>query len=71
MNDEMPKIVHPSELPRYTQAIHKGPMAGTQRGRPGDPALDRPERPCAKCGKQFQPTVRRRLLCGPCFNGGD
>ena len=26
-----------------------------------------PERPCACCGKSFQPTIRRRLLCKLCF----
>lgn len=33
-----------------------------------DPELkDRPERPCARCRKNFQPTARRRVLCTTCF----
>lgn len=32
-----------------------------------DAPIDRPERPCARCGNTFQPTVKRRLLCYPCF----
>lgn len=27
----------------------------------------RPVRPCAKCGRRFQPTVKRKMLCGGCF----
>lgn len=28
----------------------------------------KPKRPCSKCGRKFQPTERRRLLCLTCFN---
>ena len=28
---------------------------------------DRPERPCARCQTRFRPTMRRRLLCTPCY----
>ena len=35
------------------------------------PDLARPERPCACCGVVFQPSVRRRVLCRPCFVSGD
>ena len=35
-----------------------------------DQALpDTPKRPCNRCGKPFQPTIRRRRLCSPCFRG--
>ena len=27
----------------------------------------RPERPCAKCGKLFRQTAKRRVLCYECF----
>lgn len=27
-------------------------------------------RPCANCGRSFQPTVKRRMLCGPCYGRG-
>ena len=29
--------------------------------------LARPRRPCSCCGVAFQPTVRRRMLCGSCY----
>ena len=28
----------------------------------------KPKRPCCRCGKDFQPTVKRRLLCSQCFD---
>ena len=31
------------------------------------PDPSRPERPCARCGNRFQPTLRRRMLCLHCF----
>ncbi len=36
-----------------------------------DVPIDKPPRPCACCGKAFQPTIRRRLLCEWCFLYGD
>ena len=39
--------------------------------RPGtDPKLDLPKRRCSCCGRKFQPTARRRMLCGTCFGRG-
>ena len=35
------------------------------------PDPSRPERPCACCGRRFQPTTRRRMLCAECFTGND
>ena len=29
--------------------------------------LTRPPRACSCCGVAFQPTVRRRMLCGSCY----
>ena len=29
------------------------------------------ERPCARCGRVFLPSMARRLLCKPCFRGRD
>ena len=46
-----------------------GPRKRRGRGS-GDAPLDRPERPCARCGHSFQPTVRRRVLCHGCWKGG-
>ena len=30
-----------------------------------------PMRPCARCGRSFQPNVIRRLLCHPCYKTGE
>lgn len=46
-------------------------LPGGDAGRTGDRELDKPERPCARCGKRFAPTIRRRLLCYGCFSGAD
>ena len=32
-----------------------------------EPMLELPSRPCANCRRKFQPTKRRRMLCGKCF----
>ena len=38
----------------------------------GDYVLDdKPERPCARCRRPFQPTARRRMLCAGCFRNAD
>ena len=50
-------------------AIEPGPHPTGDR-----PLPDRPERPCSRCGKTFQPTLKRRMLCVGCFaraTGGD
>ena len=39
--------------------------------RPCEQAVERPERPCNRCGDRFQPTNRRRMLCAYCFKYGD
>ena len=33
------------------------------------PDRRRPKRSCSCCGKFFQPTIRRRMLCAQCFSG--
>ena len=67
--------------PRYTSANRRGdrklkpagehwghPLAVTGPVRaPGDRVIEAPKRPCANCGKRFQPTVKRSMLCEPCF----
>ena len=30
-----------------------------------------PTRPCARCGRKFQPNVKRRMLCHGCFKNGE
>ena len=37
----------------------------------GRPLKDKPERACARCGRGFRPTVKRRLMCSGCFRRGD
>ena len=32
-----------------------------------DPDIDRPIKPCCRCGEVFQPTTKRRMLCRDCF----
>ena len=40
--------------------------------RTGDrPLPNRPARPCSRCGRTFEPTLKRRMLCKGCFSGGD
>ena len=36
-----------------------------------DAPLDRPKRKCSNCGRTFQPTVQRRMLCANCYRRGD
>lgn len=49
--------------PHQIRAVADTPAFG-----PADrPLADRPERACSKCGRQFQPTHRRRVLCHACF----
>ena len=31
------------------------------------PDLARPPRPCSCCKREFQPSVRRRMLCAACY----
>lgn len=55
------------DLPRtvYANGTKRAPVVN-----PHDCDLG-PERPCARCGTRFQPTVRLRLLCKPCFGKND
>ena len=43
--------------------VWKGPLPSPAT----DPRIDRPKRPCSRCGRSFKPTVRRRMLCAGCF----
>ena len=45
-------------------AEHPDPIAVGDR-----PLPHAPERPCTSCGKVFQPSLKRRLLCKFCFGG--
>ena len=44
----------------------RGPFSGID-----PPLLHREPRPCSNCQRLFQPTMRRRMLCGYCFHRGD
>lgn len=48
---------------RMNARVYKAPMLIPN----AYPKLDRPPRPCAKCGQRFQPTERRRMRCCSCF----
>ena len=40
--------------------------------RPGrEQKLDRPKRRCSNCGRKFQQTTKRYLLCADCFSKSD
>ena len=52
----------------------RGRDADRSQPRPGveaDQQFQGRERPCARCGKAFETTPARRMLCGPCFGRGD
>ncbi len=36
-------------------------------GKDHDAKLDRPPRPCSRCGTMFAPTIKRRMLCQNCW----
>ena len=44
---------------------------GSMPPRNDRPLKYKPERPCARCGRRFRPTVKRQLLCSGCFRRGD
>ena len=54
------------------QARERHKQNGQARG-PGyetDRPLAVPPKPCQCCGKQFQPTLSRRMLCAACYSDG-
>ena len=54
------------ERPFERNEFVQGPHHTGDRPLPGGQ-----ERPCARCGRMFQPSIKRRMLCAPCFGGGD
>lgn len=44
------------------------PKSATPVQRSREIELNCPPRLCSRCGKEFQPTIRRRMLCLQCFN---
>ena len=69
--DRKPKLIKPMAgyLPTQLHAVDPHPV------RTGDrPLPNAAERPCARCGRMFPPSLKRRLLCLGCFknaSGGD
>ena len=56
------------ELPSQKYAIFEGEMPRAHKM--GDPPdTTRRKRPCCRCGKRFQPTLKRLMLCLSCFTG--
>ena len=62
------KLIQPAGMKRWQMnAEEPGPVPGYNGDRP---LAGRSKRPCSSCGKLFQPTLARRLLCAYCFKGG-
>ena len=40
------------------------------RSKPAAPKFEPQERPCSRCGRSFETTARRRMLCAGCYSGG-
>ena len=57
------------EAPAQKYAVYDGPMPRTHTYT-DSPDKTRAKRPCARCGKRFQPTLKRLMLCLSCFTGG-
>ena len=59
------RVTHVDPLPepdatqQYRKVVTNGPLK------------DRPKRKCSNCGRTFQPTVQRRMLCASCYRRGD
>ena len=49
--------------------ISAGGVARYQR--PQRPEFESGERPCVRCGKTFETTPTRRMLCWGCYKGAD
>ena len=61
-----PNLIRPAgERQGQIHALVAERMGGALIDRP---LADRPERRCSCCGKAFQPTQKRRLLCYGCFS---
>ena len=57
------RLLAAGEAPGVSGAIFDGPMHHRDMDKPSGA----PERPCARCGKTFTPTLRRAMLCTWCF----
>ncbi len=56
---------------RLDPAAERAARRGGLPDLPPDGRSPRGERrPCANCGRRFQPTIKRRMLCANCFARG-
>ena len=79
-NLEIPMAELAESLGRTANSIYRRRLILEVEGRHLDgraartkdpPLLGRPKRKCSACGRMFQPTIRRRMLCSVCYSGGD
>ena len=49
--------------------VYQGPMPNDRARAKPQPIA--PSRPCARCGRTFEPTAARRMLCRGCFKAGE
>ena len=42
---------------------------GKYQQKPEAPEFESRERPCARCGRAFETTPKRRMLCANCYKG--
>jgi len=66
MIDDKPIVA--GTRPTQLNAVHADPVPPPDTDQPLE---GRARIPCACCGRPFQPTVRRRRLCAPCFKSGE
>ena len=79
-NLEIPMAELAESLGRTANSIYRRRLILEVEGRHLDgraarmkdpPLLGRPKRKCSACGRMFRPSIKRRMLCAPCFGGGD
>ena len=61
--------VRTRNLKRKPRLLLRQSDCGPSKVAVADQPIDVSPRPCRNCGKKFQPTVQRRLLCAHCFGG--
>ena len=64
----MTKLLPAGEAPEMKNAVFEGRMPPAHNQDPTDKSQER--RPCTRCGRKFQPTHKRWLLCARCFGLG-
>ena len=64
----MTKLLPAGEAPAMKSAVFEGRMPPAHGRDPADKGRER--RPCARCGRKFLPTAKRRMLCARCYGLG-